>query len=419
MSTTFREVHDEHGLRQAPRCPLAGDLADCIRAAREDLVRRWLDRIVDRVSIEPNRVFPSEALLDHVPILIDGIASYLEEPSDEISVDMPVIAKAMELGELRHQQGFDAYEILKEYEILGAILFHFLSEIVNEVEGECSRSELLDCGHRVFRAIAIIQQVTAEQYLRIAGDRVNEREQRLRGFNRALSHEVRNRIGTLRGAVEMLQEEFVKDDPAEHLRFTTMLTENVTGLQHLVEDLAELSRLDDKAQLQRNILLPDAIAESVRQLREMAGSRRVTVKIQADIPALEIPAAVVELCVSNYVANAIKYREPARSALVEIGGHIIDEGTANCQLVVEVRDNGLGVPEDKREKLFTRFFRAHEGLTRVEGTGLGLAIVRETVESIGGRAWADFSDPAWTVFCFSVPCALGAGTKELPEAPAL
>jgi signal transduction histidine kinase len=391
-------------------CPLATQLADRIRDAKEALVHRWLDRIVDRVSIEPGRVFPSDELLDHVPILVSGIASYLEEPSEEISADMPVIAKAMELGELRHEQGFAAYEILKEYEILGAILFHFLAEIVDEVEGDCSRAELLDCGHRVFRSIAIIQQVTAEQYLRIAADRVNEREQRLRGFNRSLSHEVNNRIGTLRGAGEMLQEDFVKNDPEKHAHFSSMLLENVAGLQHLVKDLSELSRLDDQAQLQRNILLPDAIAEAVRQLREMAGARRVTVRIAEDIPKVEIPAAVVELCVTNYVANAIKYHEPSRDPLVEIAGHMVNEGRDDCELIVEVRDNGIGVPESAREQLFTRFFRAHK-TSNVKGTGLGLSIVRDTVESIGGRAWADFSDPAWTAFCFSIPCKPGSGDR--------
>jgi signal transduction histidine kinase len=384
-------------------CPLASQLADRIRGAKEEIVHRWLNRIVDRVSIEPGLVFPSEELLDHVPILVSGIASYLEEPSEEISADMPVIAKAMELGELRHQQGFAAYEILKEYEILGAILFHFLTEVVDEVEGECSRGELLDCGHRVFRAIAIIQQITAEQYLRIAGDRVIEREQRLRGFNRSLSHEVNNRIGALRGASEMLQEDFVKGDPEKHAHFSLMLLENVTGLQHLVKDLSELSRLDDEVQLQRNILLPDAIAESVRQLREMAVARRVTVRIAEDIPKVEIPAAVVELCVSNFVANAIKYHEPSRNPVVEIAGRMVNEGREDCELIVEVRDNGIGVPEDARDQLFTRFFRAHK-TSSVKGTGLGLSIVRDTVESIGGRAWADFSDPTWTAFCFSIPC---------------
>src|SRR4051794_19931585 len=55
-------------------CRLAGALANRIRDAREELTRRWLDRIAARVEIDPNRVFPTDELLDHVPLLMDRIA---------------------------------------------------------------------------------------------------------------------------------------------------------------------------------------------------------------------------------------------------------------------------------------------------------------------------------------------------------
>ena len=79
-------------------CPLAGALANRLRAAREELTRRWLERIAARVSIGRDRVFPGEELLDHIPLLIDGIADYVEDPAEEIAADAPVVAKAMELG---------------------------------------------------------------------------------------------------------------------------------------------------------------------------------------------------------------------------------------------------------------------------------------------------------------------------------
>src|SRR5215211_3551536 len=102
-------------------CRLAGALAERMRANREELTRRWLDRIAARVELDPNKVFPTDDLLDHVPMLMDKIADYIENPSDEITADAPVTGKAIELGELRWSQGFDAHEILKEYEILGGV----------------------------------------------------------------------------------------------------------------------------------------------------------------------------------------------------------------------------------------------------------------------------------------------------------
>jgi signal transduction histidine kinase len=79
-----------------------------------------------------------------------------------------------------------------------------------------------------------------------------------------------------------------------------------------------------------------------------------------------------------------------------------DEG-AEAQTIVEVRDNGLGVPEEKRSRLFQRFFRAHEDIhDGINGTGLGLSIVQETAASLGGRAWAEFREDG-TAFYFSMP----------------
>src|SRR6185503_7367455 len=101
----------------------------------------------------------------------------------------------MELGALRHAQGFDEYELLKEYEIFGGILFSFLSRAVEEIDEPCSRQELILCAHRLYLAISLIQQATTVQYLALMKDQLREREERLRAFNRSLTHELRNRIG--------------------------------------------------------------------------------------------------------------------------------------------------------------------------------------------------------------------------------
>ena len=387
-------------------CRLAGALAERMRENREELTRRWLDRIAARVDIDPNKVFPTDELLDHVPLLMDKIADYLENPSDEITADAPVTGKAIELGELRWAQGFDAHEILKEYEILGGVLFAFLARTVDEVNEECSRAELLMCAHRLFRAVSVIQQVTTMHYLRLAAERVNEREQRLRGFNRMVTHEMKNRIGSMLGAGQLLADPEIASSDAQRARFAQMVVQNAEGMQVLLENLLELSRTDTGARQQRNVLLPRVAAEVCRQLRDMAGARQVQVRIR-DLPEVEVNAAAVELALSNYISNAIKYSDPGVSERwVELRGHLgNDGGGPACELVIEVTDNGLGVPMDKREGLFSRFFRAHgDTVTGVEGTGLGLSIVRETVEGLGGRAWAEFDADRGSRFYIALPC---------------
>ncbi|HYH82696.1 MAG TPA: sensor histidine kinase [Longimicrobium sp.] len=386
-------------------CRLAGALAERLRENREELTRRWLERIAARVEIDPNKVFPTNELLDHVPLLMDRIADYLQNPEDEITADAPVTGKAIELGELRWSQGFDAHEILKEYEILGGVLFAFLVRTVDEIDEECPPSELLTCAHRVFRAVAVIQQVTTSHYLRLAAERVSEREQRLRGFNRMVTHELKNRISSVLGAGQLLADPEIATNDAQRARFAQMVVHNAEGMQAVLENLLELSRMESSSRQQRNVLLPRVAAEVCRQLRDMAGARQVQVRIR-DLPEVEVNAAAVELVLSNYVSNAIKYSNPdADERWVEVHGRLCTEVTSGCELLIEVKDNGLGVPEDRREGLFTRFFRAHgDTVTGVEGTGLGLSIVRDTAEGLGGRAWAEFDEVAGSRFYIALPC---------------
>ena len=388
-------------------CPLASVLAARLRAEREELTRRWLDRIAARVSIDASRVFPTADLLNHVPLLIDGIAAYLENPAEGIAGDVPVIGKATELGELRHQQGFDAYEIFKEYEILGGVLFSFLSRIVDGIDQPCTRSELLNCGHRLFHAVTLIQQVTTMHFLRRTNEQVREREERLRGFNRMVSHELKTRVGAIKGAHALLAESWL--DVPQRERFLHMIGENVEGIDATLGNLLVLSRLENRVRQHRHVRLPQAVAEVVRQLREMARASSVTVKVVDDLPDVEVDAAAIELSLTNYISNAIKYADPEKlNRTVEIQGRVERTDDTGETLVVEVRDNGLGVPEDAKEKLFQRFFRADDPtITGIEGTGLGLSIVRETVEGIGGRAWVESSADEGSVFAFAIPCRRG------------
>ena len=395
-------------------CPLAVTLATRLRAEREALVTRWLDRIAHRVAISRNEIFPTTDLLDHVPLLVDGIAAYLEDAQHEISAEAPVIAKAMELGELRYDQGSSAHQILWEYEILGGVLFTFLVREVESIEQPCAKGELLTCAHRIFRAIAVIQQFTTDQYLRLGEERVRAREEQLRRFNRAVSHELKNRLGAAGGAVSMLQEDWVAADPAQRRRFSSIASANIAAMGETLNSLIELSRLDDHTQT-RNTLLPDATAEVRRRLRDFANARGVRLEISEDLPWVEVPAAAVELALSNYLSNSVKYRKrDDNDSWAKVEAEMRGAGT-DCELVVRVRDNGVGVPLAAREKLFERFFRAHDGVTTgEEGSGLGLSLVRETIEAVGGRAWAEFPEQG-AVFAFASPCAQRAAPAMIVD----
>src|ERR1700682_665087 len=296
MGTSERSVTAEPDILLA-NCTLAKVLADRMRESRDDLTRRWLDRISARVRLDPNRVFPTDALLDHVPLLIHGIADYIENPGRAILSDIPVVAKAMELGELRFSQGFDEYELLKEYEIFGGILFSFLSRTADGIEEACTRGELLACAHRLFLAVALIQQATLTHYLSLVKERLSEREQRLRGFNRALTHELRNVIGAIGGAAEILQIDGTSEE--QQRAMVSMILRNTETMKVSLENLVELSRMGEDERRSRHNARPQAAAEVARQLREAARSRGVEIRFMPGLPTVDVSAAAFELSLSN------------------------------------------------------------------------------------------------------------------------
>ena len=409
MSTGEHQAHE-----------LPARLAARLRAARSEIVRRWLERIIARVTVEPEHVFPTEELLNHVPILVDGIADYLEHGETPAEGSVPLDAKAMELGALRYAQGFDAYEILKEHELLAGILFSFMRELLPEFE-DATADEVALCWQSVAEVTDHIRQATMTHFLRISAEQVRLREERLRRFNRTVSHELKNRVGAIRGASGLLLEPWL--EPAQVAQFHRIVAQNAEGLQRVIENLVALSRIDRNARQQRNVLLPQAAAEVIRQLRDSAKLNGVAVRLDPDIPAVEVDAAAVELCLANYISNAIKYSDKAKpERWVTVSGELVVSTPVRAgELLVRVRDNGLGVPAEGRQRLFEEFYRAHgDTVTGVEGTGLGLSIVRETIESLGGRVWTEFPGEGGSVFGFSLPSrreedAAAAGTRRRLE----
>lgn len=372
-----------------------------IRDARVALAGRWLERLAVRVTVGPPQIFPTDELLDHMPLLIDGIGGFVEDSAQAISADSAVVHHARELGALRHMQGFSEYEILKEFEILGGILFTVVKDEVALVGPMGDGTDIIACSHRLFQALALIQQSTTARFLELARERTTERENRLRAFNRALTHEMRNRISATLGAGQMLQSLDLSSE--ERASLSAVIVRNADNMRLILENLLELSRLDLDARQQRHVVLPSAIQEVARQLRDLATDRAVDLRIEAPMPAVEVNAAVVELTLANLISNGIKYSDSSKAERwVAVSAKVGAEFDATQEVVVTVEDNGVGIPEVSLARIFERFFRA-ENVLPVEGTGIGLSLVKDVVETVGGRVWAARTDRG-SKFTFTLPC---------------
>jgi light-regulated signal transduction histidine kinase (bacteriophytochrome) len=164
----------------------------------------------------------------------------------------------------------------------------------------------------------------------------------------------------------------------------------------LIDDLLSFSRMS-RTELQRSRLHLETMVDELRHdAMKDAGDRSITWHIGA-LPEVHGDPAMIRLVLVNLIANAVKYTRPRQHATIEIGARESDD-----EIVVWVRDDGVGFDPAYAHKLFGVFQRLH-GADEFEGTGIGLANVRRIIQRHGGRTWAEGEPGKGAAFFFSLP----------------
>ena len=374
------------------------------------LSSQWLARLTELLPVGTNDVFPSDQILDHIPLLIESIARYIQAPeNEEIAANSEVIDKARELGALRHAQKASVHQILREFEILGEILEGFVVDEAMRLDLSPAPSDCFDTLRRITRATRALLRTTVDTFVAEYTEAIQERNDRLRAFNRLASHELRTPLGTLMFAAAAIDQPSVRSNPDRMARVTEALKSNTQRLGRLVENLQRVVRLSESPdgpnvqEVEVGVLAADVRS----QIEDMAAARGVAIEIAERLPSLVIDPARLELILINLMSNAIKYCDPAKPRpFVEIT--CVEGECPDGHVRLLVRDNGLGIPDDLREDIFQRFTRAHAHLDEtlgVSGAGLGLSIVAECVDEVGGQIRCESTPGEGTVFDLVLPLA--------------
>jgi len=226
-----------------------------------------------------------------------------------------------------------------------------------------------------------------------------------------VSHELRTPITSILGYTEMLEEGEYGALTGPQLSAVTRVGQNSRRLLSLIDDLLTLSRLQSGAlQLSRHPVDLRQVVLTAYDVVEAALAGRDLV-VELDLPAdpvvVEGDVEKLERLVANLLSNAVKFTPDGGSIEVVVlaGPDLLEPH------VVEVRDTGLGIPEEEQEKLFSRFFRSSVAEERaIQGTGLGLSIVQAIAELHDGRVSATSAVGRGTTFRVELPP--GTGTPE-------
>jgi two-component system sensor histidine kinase SenX3 len=234
--------------------------------------------------------------------------------------------------------------------------------------------------------IAVVEDVTERRQV----DAVR------RDFVANVSHELRTPVGALGVLAETLADE---RDPETIARLCRRISAESERAARLIEDLLDLSRIEaGGAAERREVLLADVVSASVE--RVMPAAERSGVRVTTDVDdAVRLPADEWQLisALANLLDNAIKYSEAGSTVALRAS---VEDGT----VVIDVRDEGVGIPTRDLERIFERFFRVDRARSReTGGTGLGLAIVRHVVVNHGGDVTVQSREGEGSTFTLRLP----------------
>ncbi len=293
---------------------------------------------------------------------------------------------------LLHRQPYSLDAVLYELLLFTLLVTAFLSLVFLGVFKRIGDRLFLEPHQRLQRAQAEITAIN--QRLSHANDELSQ-------FAYRSSHDLRAPLTTIKGLAKFAQEDLADGEVSEVARNLKTITRQAGKLDRLVGDILDLSRADLADQDPDKIDLQQLIAEVADQQRLQAESKSVALKLN-DAYSVEIrsQATRVTQILENLISNGIKYSDPSKSnRWVEVTALTLDE-----EVRLRVSDNGLGIPEEHLDKLFTMFQRFHSNVE--VGSGLGLSIVKKHVDKLGGEIRCE-SSPAGTTFTVSLPKSAG------------
>ncbi len=229
-----------------------------------------------------------------------------------------------------------------------------------------------------------------------------EMDQMKSQFISNVSHELRTPVTVLRSYIDTLYnygDEF--DEPTKKEFIETLNTE-IIRLNSMVNDILDFSRLDSNAKIEKNendiSQLIDCCVSQVGVLLKEHNLKIETEK-EDEIPVLMFNYDAIARALTNYLSNAIKYAPQDSIIKVKLYKDI-----DNNQVVVTVRDEGIGIAPEFQKKVFERFYRVENKTHSVKGTGLGLHLVKTTIEKHHfGHVFVNSQPNHGSTFGFSLP----------------
>jgi phosphate transport system regulatory protein PhoU len=243
-----------------------------------------------------------------------------------------------------------------------------------------------DAVTRPTRGLAVIDSIAEERRV----DTIR------RDFVANVSHELKTPVG----AMSLLAETLAGDqDAVDRARLTDMLQKEARRVENIIDDLLELTRLDEAATEQADVRIDEVIERAVDGVQTFADTHQVELVVSGPPTDAVVHGDRRQLvrAVANLLDNGVRYSDAGQK--IRLSVEPIEDGVA-----ITVRDEGVGIPRAELERVFERFYRVDRARSReTGGTGLGLAIVRHVAQNHGGRVLVESKPGEGSSFTMQIP----------------
>lgn len=246
---------------------------------------------------------------------------------------------------------------------------------------------------------AIERKKTQERLESYAAE-LEHSNQQLKGFAHTVAHEVKSPLTVVSACLQILEQHYRSQLSLEHWGLVEEANAALEGLTAMVNDLLDFSRMSSSLPSFEQVDLEAAFYHAYVCLRP-AIKESCAIVTHDPLPVIQGNETQMRQLLLNLIGNAIKYRGE-QVPEIQIGAEERDD-----HWMIRVTDNGLGIEESDRERIFEAFVRAHPE-TEVPGTGIGLALCRRIVEHHSGQIWVESNTGPGCTFFVTLP-------KKMPD----
>jgi two-component system, NtrC family, sensor histidine kinase KinB len=220
-------------------------------------------------------------------------------------------------------------------------------------------------------------------------------------FVSTASHEFRTPLTSITLSVGLLLDRTVGTVNDKQAQLLQIIQEDCNRLNNLVSELLDLSRMESGkiVMTKESANLFKIIEASIQPLQIQLAEKKISLDVQSrikDLPMLVVDASRIAWVFNNIISNAIRYTP--EGGLISIDAFVEGEW-----ILVSVKDNGIGIPQEYQSKIFDKFVQIKNNDEYTSGAGLGLAIVRDIIQAHGGKIWVESELGVGSTFQFTIP----------------